>query len=619
MNPPKWCRKLGCLHFTSDYNGSGTATVPARKTVDSDVPKPTPNEGLAHKGITPWNRWIKDALLLSQITYADRVGRFAELYTSHPMYLEDVHGIKPGIPHQPVEPSYQGHPLIIMTKMLDDVIRLPFPEAEPDSFMRVLLVVGLIRAVLDLDEIREPKKPTLPTSFSVTKTVRNLLVPDHFVPLVLALPGEFGKGELLTCYLILIVCTQSREWRFKTRSTGSSQILPRTTTLASLDSGAASENTDTSNQAIRVGTFRTLLLRSTCTHGWIKSRASSIALIWYSSQWTPSLKRKKLHIIPSDLEPSFRIESHHLFFFFLSAVLATPVRQQNYLFTMFRTRSLFSRLFRLRKRRPAKVDPGSTNVAQASSSLSAPPPPKQHRPVSLHPEAIHHAATPSTRRPHSLYPTLHLSPIVPSPLPTSVSTSTFPSSNVPLPRVILIEHLEDEPRVTFPPPPAHAPPSDVGARLAPSHLAPSPLPSASKSPHARCVSFQLPPTTTVVDADAESVAESDVDSDTDATAWQYRLATPSSSTCSTLVGAHPPHSEAVGKGKGETTEPAIVPTDPPPAYTYNTLVSTPSAPVSPSTSTSRSTTAKARHVSLFHPQPAQARGMAGERASAPRR
>ncbi|KAF8433766.1 hypothetical protein L210DRAFT_2698508 [Boletus edulis BED1] len=271
---------------------------------------------------------------------------------------------------------------------------------------------------------------------------------------------------------------------------------------------------------------------------------------------------------------------------------------------MFRTRSLFSRLFRLRKRRPAKADPGSANVAQASSSLSTPPPPpKQHRPVSLHPEAIHHAATPSTRRPHSLYPTLHLSPIAPSPLPTSVSMPTSSSSNVPLPRVILIEHLEDEPRVTFPPPPAHAPPSDVGARLAPSHLAPSPLPSASKSPHARCVSFQLPPTTTVVDADAASVAESDVDSDTDATAWQYRLATPSSSTCSTLVGAHTPHSEAVGKGKGETTEPAIVPTDPPPAYTYNTLVSTPSAPVSPSTSTSRSTTAKARHVSLFHPQP----------------
>ncbi|KAG6373245.1 hypothetical protein JVT61DRAFT_6871 [Boletus reticuloceps] len=255
---------------------------------------------------------------------------------------------------------------------------------------------------------------------------------------------------------------------------------------------------------------------------------------------------------------------------------------------MFRTHTLFSRLFRLRKRRPAKADPGSTNVAQASFPSTALPLP--------HP---------------------HLSPVAPSPLPTSVSTSTSPSSNVPPPHVILIEHLEDEPRVTFPPPPAHAPPSDVGARLAPatvngtSRLAPSPLPSsflsASKSPHTRCVSFQLPPATTVVDADAESVADSDVDSVADATAWQYRPETPSSSTCSTLVGAHSPHAQAqaqaMGKGKGETTESDLVPTDPPPAYTYSTLVSTPSASVSPSTSTSRSTATKARHVSLFHPQP----------------
>ena len=37
--------------------------------------------------------------------------------------------------------------------MLHDLIRLPFLEAEAQTLMRVVLIVGLILVVLDLDEV----------------------------------------------------------------------------------------------------------------------------------------------------------------------------------------------------------------------------------------------------------------------------------------------------------------------------------------------------------------------------------------------------------------------------------------------------------------------------------
>ena len=230
---------------------------------------------------------------------------------------------------------------------------------------------------------------------------------------------------------------------------------------------------------------------------------------------------------------------------------------------MFRTLSFpFSRIFRLRRRRGAKVDASSVNVPLASYS-APPPPPRSYRPISSPPKPINTAPTTSTRR-RTLFISSLLSPIHPSPPPSYPDVSPLPPGT-PTPVLIIGPDL---PQSTLPLPPA--PPGPVGPQVPVDGVS---LLESPPAPNSRRVSFQLPTTHT-----------------------QERPESPLS-TCSTLVTEVGEHREV------ELT--STVPPEQPPAPEAGPIedASVDVELVAELPSVACSGSAKARHRSLFSPQP----------------